>query len=150
MFVSRKTRYALRALVDLGLQFQSTNTPVRLHEIAKRQQISTRYLENIFNLMADSNIIKGIKGKRGGFVPSRPPEEIDLSQIIMILENPGREFDCITGGKECILSNNCNSVLFWKDYFGTMDQFFKKYTLADLMRPNTPDMAVPRKKSKAQ
>jgi Rrf2 family protein len=133
MFVSRKTRYAIRGLVELGIQYEKQKRPIRLHSIAKRQCISTRYLENIFNLLADNGIIRGIKGKGGGFIPARPAKEIALSQIITVLENPGKEFECITGKKSCVLSNDCNSVSFWKDYFHTMDVFFRKYSLQDLM-----------------
>lgn len=145
MFVSRKTRYAIRALVDLNLQYEKLNRPIRLHEITKRQHISTRYLENIFNLLADSDIIRGIKGKSGGFIPTRPAKETGLSLIIKVLENPGKEFECITGQQTCILSNECNSVSFWKDYFNTMDAFFSKYSLQDLMDQSEKKTSKPHK-----
>jgi Rrf2 family cysteine metabolism transcriptional repressor len=84
MKMSMKCRYGLRALVDLAVF--SGQGHVALHEIAKRQDISLKYLEQDFSILRRSGIVKSMKGAQGGYHLSRPPDEIPLSEIVAVLE----------------------------------------------------------------
>jgi Rrf2 family cysteine metabolism transcriptional repressor len=84
MKMSMKCRYGLRALVDLALF--SDQGHVALHEIAKRQDISLKYLEQDFSILRRAGIVKSVKGAQGGYHLSRPPSDISLSEIIAVLE----------------------------------------------------------------
>ena len=84
MKMSMKCRYGLRALVDLAVF--SEHGHVALHEIAKRQDISLKYLEQDFSILRRAGIVKSVKGAQGGYHLSRPPSDICLSEIIAVLE----------------------------------------------------------------
>ena len=84
MKMSMKCRYGLRALVDLAVFSEQGH--VALHEIAKRQEISLKYLEQDFSILRRAGIVKSVKGAQGGYHLSRPASEIRLSEIIAVLE----------------------------------------------------------------
>lgn len=84
MKLSTKCRYGLRALIDLAVYSESGH--VALHEIAARQDISLKYLEQDFSVLRRSGIIKSVKGAQGGYMLARAPSEILLSDIVSVLE----------------------------------------------------------------
>ncbi len=133
MTISKKTRYAIRALIELGILHNRNKKPVSIQEIASHQQISTRYLENIFHTLVNANILTGLKGKGGGFLPGRPFETISLFDILLILENPGKEFECMNKNINCTLFEQCITRHIWQEWVENMRGFFKKYSLKDLM-----------------
>ena len=83
MKVSTKARYGLRAVMELGLNY--TKGPLLLKEIAKRQEISLKYLDHIFSLLKKIGIVKSV-GKGKGYILSRPPSQIRIWEIIEVLE----------------------------------------------------------------
>lgn len=84
MKLSTKCRYGLRALIDLAVYSESGH--VALHEIAARQDISLKYLEQDFSVLRRAGIIKSVKGAQGGYMLARAPSEILLSDIVSVLE----------------------------------------------------------------
>lgn len=84
MKFSKKSRYGLRALVDLSLR--SKKEYVTLSSIAERNGISQQYLEHIFATLRRSNIIKSVKGPQGGYSLNRPSKDIKISEVIRVLE----------------------------------------------------------------
>ena len=84
MKLSTKCRYGLRALVDLAAY--SARGHVALHEIASRQEISLKYLEQDFSVLRRAGIVKSVKGAQGGYLLTKSPSEIKLSEIVSILE----------------------------------------------------------------
>jgi len=84
MKLSTKCRYGLRALVDLAVF--SERGHVALHEIAARQEISLKYLEQDFSVLRRAGIVKSVKGAQGGYLLSKSPSEIRLSEIVSVLE----------------------------------------------------------------
>ena|ERR1035437_9367473 len=84
MKLSTKCRYGLRALVDLAAY--SSLGHVALHEIASRQEISLKYLEQDFSVLRRAGIVKSVKGAQGGYLLSKSPSEIRLSDIVSVLE----------------------------------------------------------------
>lgn len=84
MKLSTKCRYGLRALVDLAVF--SERGHVALHEIAKRQEISLKYLEQDFSVLRRAGIVKSVKGAQGGYLLTKSPSEIRLSEIVSVLE----------------------------------------------------------------
>lgn len=84
MKISTKARYGLRALVDLAIH--SSGEQVALQQIAKRQELSTNYLEQVFSLLKKSNIVKSIKGSQGGYILAGKPNEITVGDIIRAIE----------------------------------------------------------------
>ena len=84
MKLSKKSRYGLRALIDLSVN--SKHEQVALNSIAERNQISPQYLEQVFASLRKSGIVKSIKGSQGGYFLSRPANEITVASIIEALE----------------------------------------------------------------
>ena len=84
MKLSTKCRYGLRALVDLAVFSEQGH--VALHEIAQRQDISLKYLEQDFSVLRRAGIVKSIKGAQGGYLLSKSPAEMRLSDIVSVLE----------------------------------------------------------------
>jgi Rrf2 family cysteine metabolism transcriptional repressor len=113
MKLSTRSRYALRALLDLMSYYK--NDPVSIKDIAQRQRISERYLENIFHDLRKNGILLSVKGKNGGFFPGTDLKEVTLLQIIEILEGEIRIVDCTSKPEECVRSEKCESRLVWTD-----------------------------------
>lgn len=84
MKLSKKSRYGLRALIDLAVN--SRTELVSLGSIAQRNDISAQYLEHVFSALRKSHIVKSMKGSQGGYFLERDPKEITVAQIIEALE----------------------------------------------------------------
>jgi len=84
MEISAQGRYALRALVDLAVNANDSALPLR--EISERQNISERYLEQIFARLKKADLIKSVRGAYGGYLLTRPPEEITVKDIMQVIE----------------------------------------------------------------
>ena len=86
MKLSTKGRYSIRMLVDLTIN--GTNGSVFLKDIARRQDISEKYLGHLVPLLKNAKLINTVRGSRGGFSLAKPPEEITLKDIITAVEGP--------------------------------------------------------------
>lgn len=84
MKISTKSRYGLRALVDLAIH--STGDPVPLVHIANRQNLSVNYLEQVFSLLKKADIVKSAKGAQGGYILVKPVDEMTVGEIIRAIE----------------------------------------------------------------
>ena len=127
------------ALADIALNSESGCT-VSSAEIAERQNISQKYLEQIIIGLRQGGFVKGMKGSRGGYVLSRPAEKIYLSEVLNALDNNilADAYEAEEYADNNILSsvNNC----LWNKLNGYMRQFAENMTLADVLgeyRKNT-------------
>ena len=84
MKLSKKSRYGLRALIDLAVN--SRTELVSLGSIAQRNDISAQYLEHVFSALRKAHIVKSMKGSQGGYFLERDPKEITVAQIVEELE----------------------------------------------------------------
>ena len=84
MKLSKKSRYGLRALIDLAVN--SRTELVSLGSIAQRNDISAQYLEHVFSALRKAHIVKSMKGSQGGYFLERDPKEITAAQIVEALE----------------------------------------------------------------
>jgi Rrf2 family cysteine metabolism transcriptional repressor len=135
MMVSTRSRYGLRALVDLMLHY--TGSPILLKDIAKREGLSERYLENILTKLRTVGILKSSKGRKGGFYPAKSPEEIRLLDIVEALETDTAFSSCIDEPAVCKRSRRCMSREAWV----TVNRSFRKtlagVSLADLIKESS-------------
>ena len=130
--ISTKARYALRVLVDL-IQQQNTEY-VPLKDIAKRQEISEKYLESILKMLVKGKILKGLSGKGGGYMLTRSPSEYTVGEIIELTEGTLAPVACLTSDAEkCPRSENCITLQLWKKYDAITHDFFYSITLEDLV-----------------
>ncbi len=84
MIFSKRSRYGIRALIDLARNAE--NGSMQLNEVADRNSISVKYLEQIFAALRKAGIIKSIKGPQGGYLLARPPKDIRAADIIVALD----------------------------------------------------------------
>jgi len=131
MKLSTRTRYGLRALVDLAIS--GTGQPVQLKDIAERQQISLSYLEHLINPLISAGIIKSTRGARGGIVLVKPPEQVKLNKIIEILEGPLAPVDCLMDTKSCPRSGLCATQDLWNEMKQAMENVLESTSLQDLV-----------------
>ena len=129
MKISTKGRYGIKALIDLVMN--SENESVTLKTISKRQNISERYLEQIFSALRKSGIIIGRTGAQGGYTLSKDPKEITISEILRVLEGESLLVDISNDGVD-ELESFINGNL-WKGINDKINEYFKSITLQDLV-----------------
>ena len=136
MKLTSKGRYAVMALADLA-KFNSKN-PVSLRDISLRQGISLDYLEQIFSKLKKNNIVKSIRGTNGGYILTKDPEKIKLSNIFLAVDEKVKTLQCKKESKK-----GCNGKLtkcithyLWDDLEMHINDFFDKKNLGDLLKNN--------------
>ncbi|MBN1501403.1 MAG: Rrf2 family transcriptional regulator [Spirochaetes bacterium] len=130
MKLSTKTRYAVRAVLDLNNHYK--NCPVSIKDIAARQKISERYLENIFHALRKADILISSKGKGGGFVLGRSLNDINLLEITEILDGPLNIVDCTDDNSTACFTKNCKSKSLWKKINLQMKDVLSQVALSDI------------------
>ena len=131
MVVSTKGRYALRVMIDIAKY--GNDSYVALGDIAKRQGLSEKYLESIIKMLVQNKLVKGLRGKNGGYKLNKDAKEITAWDIISITENDFYVVACMDpNAPKCDRIAQCVTLPMWKDFSETMQAFFKKYTIADL------------------
>ena len=136
MKLNTRGRYAVMALADLA-NFDKKK-PVSLRDISLRQNISLVYLEQIFSKLKKNNIVKSIRGTNGGYVLTKNPEQIKLSNIFSAVGEKVKTLKCKRESKK-----GCNGKLtkcithnLWDDLEMHINDFFDKKNLGDLLKNN--------------
>ena len=84
MIVSTKGRYALRVMIDLAEHQAERYVPLK--EVAARQEISEKYLENILKVLVQNGFLEGLRGKGGGYRLTRSPDQYTVAEILLLTE----------------------------------------------------------------
>ena len=136
MKISSKGRYAVMALTDLAIYNKSG--PVSLRDISLRQNISLQYLEQIFLKLKKYQIVKSIRGTKGGYKLNRKATEIKLSEILSAVDENIKTVRCIKHLKKGCngKSIKCNTHKLWDELDGHINSFFEKKLLSDLAHKN--------------
>ena len=136
MKINSKSRYAVMALADIA-NFNRQN-PVSLRDISLRQNISLVYLEQIFSKLKKNNIVKSIRGTNGGYVLTKDPEQIKLSNIFSAVDEKVKTVQCKRESKK-----GCNGKLtkcithnLWDDLEMHINNFFEKKNLGEFLKNN--------------
>lgn len=133
MKLSTKGRYGVKAMVDLAIHLGEE--PSSIKSISERQNISEYYLEQLFSPLRKANLIKSIRGAQGGYILSRAPKDIKISEIMTVLEGPIEISDCIDGNSENSCSNIecCATRLLWSRIKESIDTVMESTTLQDIV-----------------
>jgi Rrf2 family protein len=131
MKLSTRGKYGARALLDIALHYDGN--PVLLKDIARRQDISAQYLEQLMSPLIKAGLVRSIRGARGGVTLAKPPEEIKLSQVIQILEGSTALVECVDDPKICPRSDFCVTRDVWEEMKRAMTQVLESTTLQDLV-----------------
>lgn len=130
--ISTRGRYALRVLLDIAEQNSEKYIP--LEEIAKRQEISKKYLEIILKVLVQNNILKGVRGRGGGYKLTRKPAEYTVEEILKLTEGSLAVVSCLQNDSStCERKNFCRTLPMWKKFDEMTHEFFSGITLEDLL-----------------
>jgi len=131
MLISTKGRYALSVLIDIAENNEGRYIPLK--EIAKRQEISEKYLENIIPVLIANDFLIGLRGKGGGYKLTRPPQSYTVGSVLKLVER-GRlaSVACLEDDVECIKESQCRTCNMWQRLQAKIDEFFEGITIADL------------------
>ena len=131
MKISTRGRYALRVLADMAERDRGEYIPLK--DIAKRQEISLKYLESIMILLSKNDVVEGLHGKGGGYKLKKSPEEYTVGEILRITEGSLAPVACLEeGAPACDKVGNCKTLPLWKEFYDLINGFFDGKTLKDL------------------
>ncbi len=109
------------------------NEPVKRKYITETQGIPDSYLENILVSLKEGGLVVTVRGARGGYQLSKPPEEITVLQIVEALEGPINLVPCVNSSFDCTLKAGCTTTQVWKNMYESMKEVLESYTLKDLV-----------------
>ena len=140
MKISTKGRYALRMMIDLAQQQkESVLSYIPLKDIAFRQGIEIKYLEQIVALLKKDGLIQGVRGSSGGYRLTKAPEQYTVGSILRLTEESMAPVSCLEpGAAACPRAAECRTLSLWKGLDKVISDYLEKYTLADLMHTD-PD-----------
>ena len=131
MRFSTKTRYGMRAIVEIAMADQKTG--IFQKDISKNQQISLKYLDQIIQSLKTAGLIVNVKGKKSGYRLTRPASEITMLQIHVAFEHEIAVIDCLSQHVECELKEACYTYPFWSGLNKVVNDYFTNATLQDLV-----------------
>jgi Rrf2 family protein len=132
MKISTKIRYGARAVLELASHYGEG--PLELKEIAKKENISIKYLEQVIIPLRTSGLVKSVRGSKGGYSLAKAPGEICLNDVIEILEGPIDLVECLRDPKSCKKSSSCVTREIWQDAADALSRIFRSITLEDMVR----------------
>lgn len=131
MLVSSKGRYALRVMIDLAEQNKGTYTPLK--EIAKRQEISGKYLESIISVLTKAHFVAGVSGKGGGYKLTKSPSQYTVASILHLTEKSLSPVSCLMEDPNlCTRASVCKTLPMWQGLDQLIQNYLNSITLADL------------------
>lgn len=132
MKISTKGRYALRLILDIALN--DAKTPVRIKDIAERQQISDKYLEQIVSSLNKAGFVKSLRGPQGGYRLTKKPEEYTVGMILRLIEGSLAPVACLDDDiNNCTRADRCPTLILWEKLYDAISEVVDNITLADLI-----------------
>lgn len=132
MRISTKGRYALRLMIDLAIN--SNGEMVRIRDIAERQHISEKYLEQIISVLKKAGYVKSFRGAQGGYQLAGEPEEYTVGMIFRLTEGNMAPVACLEDeDNQCEKANQCVSLRLWNMLNEAINNVIDHVTLQDMM-----------------
>ncbi|MHC4552104.1 MAG: RrF2 family transcriptional regulator [Planctomycetota bacterium] len=131
MKLSSRTRYGMRAILELALEYG--NAPLQIKTIADREDISNKYLEQLIAMLKAAGLVRSIRGPRGGYLLAKPPAEIQLKEVFVTLEGPMVPAECLDHPEFCPRCMDCVTRDIWQELQNAIDGVLESVTLADLV-----------------
>ena len=132
MKISTKGRYALRLMLDVALHSHGAAVPLR--DVAQRQEISDKYLEQIVTQLSRAGLVRSVRGAGGGYLLTREPEEYTVGEILRVLEGNLAPVSCVDGSDCCDRVDHCVTVDVWRQIQEAVSSVVDRLTLAALVR----------------
>ena len=131
MKISTRGRYAVRVMLDLAQN--DHGECIKVKDIAARQGISEKYLEQIIAILNKAGYVKSVRGAQGGYRIADVPEKYTVGMILRLTEGSLAPVTCLEEGKACQRCDSCRSVEVWKVLYERINQVVDGITIADLL-----------------
>lgn len=131
MKISTRGRYGLRAMLELARC--RGDSPVLMSTLAEREGLSRKYLHALLTALKSAGLVQSVRGAGGGFVLSRDPSEMRLSEILGALEGPVSLVDCVVDKRACSRASGCTARGVWQELSRAIDSMLDSMTLEDLI-----------------
>lgn len=132
MMISTRGRYALHVLIDLAEHSDDGYIPMK--DVAKRQNLSLKYIEQIVPVLTKNGLLTGIRGKGGGYRLSRLPSEYKIGEILRLTEGDLAPVKCVSANSEpCKATASCRIYTMWSRFNEMTNEYFDSITLAELL-----------------
>lgn len=132
MILSTKGRYGLKIMFELSKNYGLGT--MSLKDIARNQDLSETYLEQLIAPLRKSGLVKSIRGAQGGYELSREPQEITVGEVIRVLEGPLAPSDCVIDNEpECSKADYCVTRTIWEKIMESINNVIDSITLKDMI-----------------
>ncbi len=130
--ISTRGRYALRVMLDLATNQGDGYVPMK--DVALRQNLSLKYLEQILPMLKQNKMVVGIQGKGGGYRLTKDPNKYLIGEILRVTEKDLAPVSCLAeGADECSFRQSCKTISFWEGLDTVIKDYMNSKTLADLL-----------------
>jgi len=131
MKISTKGRYALRMMLEFALH---PDECTKISQVARRQDISDKYLEQIVTILTRAGYVKSMRGAQGGYKLAKDPSEYTVGMILRLTEGSLAPVSCLEDDKNpCKRAETCATLMVWKQLDSAINQIVDSITLADLV-----------------
>ena len=135
MMISTKGRYALRLMLDLAMCGEEGFVPLK--DIAERQEISIKYLEQIVSVLSRAGFVRSVRGTGGGYMLAKKPEDYTVGMILRLTEGSLAPVSCLeTEENTCPRANDCMTLGVWEKLYTAINSVVDNITLADIIEEN--------------
>lgn len=132
MKISTRGRYALRLMLDLAMNDEGN--PIRIKDVAERQGISDKYLEQIISILNKAGYVKSVRGPQGGYLLRKKPEDYTAGMILRLTEGSLAPVACVEeDAVDCERQKGCVTYLLWKKINEAVSSVVDTVTLKDLV-----------------
>ena len=139
MKISTRGRYAIRLMLDIAEN--EDGAYVSLKDIAVRQNLSMKYLEQIVSQLSKNGMLKSERGPQGGYKLAKKPEDYTIGSILRLTEGNLAPVSCLNDREnQCQRCRECATVDFWGGLYKVISEYIDRYTLADLMQSEDSGM----------
>ncbi len=141
MMISARGRYALRMMVDVA-RYQGDGH-VALKDIAARQQISQKYLEQIIPALNSAGFLTAVRGQQGGYRLTRSPGEYSLGEILRAAEGELSSVTCLDSHREpCARQADCDALPVWRELNRIIADYLDSVTLQNVLDQQIPETTI--------
>ena len=131
MKLSTRTRYGIRAILELAIHYGKG--PLQIKAIAKNQDISVKYLEQLIAILKSAGFVRSIRGSKGGYTLAKTPDQIKLSDVFNCLEGPVVTVECLEDQSYCVRVADCATRQLWAQVQNAIMNVLQSTTLQDLV-----------------
>ena len=132
MKLSTRSRYGTRMMLDMAQHY--AEGPIQIGDIAKRQDISVKYLEQLIIPLKKADYVNSVRGPKGGHMLAKPPEKITVGEIIKVLEGEINLTRCIENPDICDRSDTCLTRGVWQTATKAMYNELNSITLSNMIK----------------